>query len=73
MKTDSSTEKIGFTDIMDGISKARGAIGYLADGSKDPQLTSILMLIEESLEITEQSLQYLIDVGIDEEIESQQG
>ena len=72
METPSFTE-INLTDILDGIIKARQSLGYLADGSKDPQLTSILMLVEESLSYTEQGLQYLIDVGIDKELESQQG
>ena len=62
---------INLTDIMDGIIKARQSIGYLADGSKDSQLTSILMLVEESLGYTEQGLQYLIDVGIEEELKNQ--
>lgn len=66
--TFSSTE-ISLTDILDGINKARGSLGYLADGSRDHQLTSILMLIEESLGITEQGLQYIINKGIGEEVQ----
>ncbi len=63
----SSTE-ICLMDIMDGIVKVRGSIGYIADSSKDNQLCSLLMLVEESLEITEQGLRYIMDKGIEEEI-----
>lgn len=71
--SNSSLSEIGLIDVMDGIIKARGAIGYVADSSGDSQLTSLLMLIEESLEITEQGLQYMIDAGIDGELANQQG
>lgn len=63
-----SSSEIHLNDIMDGIIKARGSVGYVADSSRDPQLTSLLMLIEESLGITEQGLQYIIEKGISEEI-----
>ncbi len=67
MSTTPSSET-NFMDIMDGIVRARGSIGYIADNSQDPQLTSLLMLIEESLESTENSLQYLIEQGQEEEL-----
>jgi len=67
MATTSSSEK-DFTDILDEIVKARGSIGYIADNSQDQQLTSLLMLIEESLESTENSLQSLIEQGQEAEL-----
>ena len=70
MESPSSTE-ISLIDVMDGIQKARGSIGYLADNSSDSQLTSVLMLIEESLSMTQQSLQYMFDRGIEDEFADQ--
>lgn len=65
-QVNTSSKEISLMDIMDGIVKARGSIGFVADGSKDEQLTSILMLVEESLCVTEQSLRYIMDNGTEE-------
>lgn len=70
--SNSSSPEIGLIDVMDGIIKARGAIGYVADMSGDPQLCSLLMLIEESLGVTEQGLQFMINAGIDDELQEGQ-
>lgn len=56
--------EITVLDAYDHAMKLRKAIGYVADSAvRDPQLNAVLWTIEDSAEILEGMLQYLVTGG----------
>jgi hypothetical protein len=64
--------EIDWMDIRDRLIKDRGAIGFLSDHVADNQLCCMLMLIEESMTVTENMISFIIEKGLDEELAEQQ-
>jgi hypothetical protein len=59
-----SKSEITVLDAYDHAMKLRKAIGYVADSAfKDPQLNAVLWTIEDSAQILEGMLQYLVTGG----------
>jgi len=63
----SDNDGLDFQDLADEMIKNRLALGHIADTCQDPQLTSLLMIMESSMQNTENILQFLIGEGIEEE------
>lgn len=72
MKNPSSPE-IHIMDIQDRFIKSRQAISFLADQARDEDLCGMLMLIQESMEVTEQMFQVVISEVLEVETTSLQG
>ena len=64
--------EVDWMDIRDRLVKDRGAIGFLSDHVADDQLCCMLMLIEESMTVTENMISFMIEKGLDEELAGQQ-
>lgn len=57
-------EEITVLDVYDRAIKLRKAIGYVADSAaRDPQLNAVLSTVEESAEVLENMLKYLVQGG----------
>lgn len=52
-------------DLNNKLSRDRKALGFIADKTDDPQLCSLLMVLEESMEASEMMLQHLMENGIE--------
>jgi len=53
--------EISWGDIRDRIVKDRCAIGFLSENVADYELRGVLLLIEESMMVSEQMIKYLLD------------
>jgi len=63
---------VDWMDISDRLIKDRNAIGFLADNVKDVQLSALLSLVEESMLVSSQMIEFLMEKGLDKEIAEQQ-